>query len=157
MPQFDYDSLAACLDEHWPQDEAKARAKIRDFLWLVKGAFRKLGAVSPDNSNHAEYARWSGERAEATNRIRVLLRLMNDPDANPEALAERRRILITIGAEVSLPNLYIQQRRFAEDIGRIVLASRNPEEELRSLLYGPPATAEDPRMILKRELKLQRP
>jgi hypothetical protein len=82
---------------------------------------------------------------------------MNDPDANPEALAERRRILITIGAEVSLPNLYIQQRRFAEDIGRIVLASRNPEEELRSLLYGPPATAEDPRMILKRELKLQRP
>jgi hypothetical protein len=137
MIAIHYDCLAACLDKVGRQDDAEARAKIRDFLWLVKGAFGTLGAVPPDKSNRAEYAQWVGQRAEATQLIGLLVRLMNDRAVNPDVIENRRQILITIGAEVGLPNLHNQLRQFAEDIGVAVFASSTPLDTLKSLLYGP--------------------
>jgi hypothetical protein len=141
MPQFDYDSLAACLDELWLQDEAKAQEKFTALLWQARLDFGTLRAVRPGKHN----------RADATQRIRLLVRLMNDPAVSRDALVNRRRILITIGKQVGLPNLYNQLRQLAEDIGTAVLASPDPEKKLNSILHG---TAGQPKRDDKERIEI---
>jgi hypothetical protein len=127
-PQIDYDSLAACLDQLWLQDEAKARGRITALLQQARLDFGTLRVVRPDKRN----------QAEATQRIGLLVRLMNDSAVSHETIVERRRKLIEIGKEVGLPNLYQRVRGFVEDFGTDVLASPDPEKKLNSILHGPP-------------------
>jgi hypothetical protein len=127
MPEFDYDSLATCLDDHWLRDEAGVIAKVTAFLWQVRLDFDTLGAAHQDERN----------RAEATRRIGLLVRLWNDPDTIPEALVKRRRILDAAGNEVGLSDLHGQLRQFAEDLGTAALASPDQVKKFDLILHGP--------------------
>jgi len=140
-PQIDYDSLAACLDQLWLQDEAKAREKIKALLRQVRLDFSTLRAVRPDKRN----------RAKATQRIGLLVRLMNDSAVSHETIVERRLKLIEISKEVGLPNLYQRVREFAEEIGTAVLASPDPEKKLNSILHG---TAGQPKRDNKERIEI---
>jgi hypothetical protein len=125
MPRFDYDSLAACLDTLGLQDEAAAPASVTALLWQARLDFDivQSSIASPV------------ERAEATRRLALLVRLMNDPAASAEALTKRRPILIAAGKEAGVPDLHNRLRQLAEDIGTAALASPEPAETFKNILH----------------------
>jgi hypothetical protein len=102
-----------------------AIAKVTAFLWQVRLDFDTLGATHQDERN----------RAEATQRIGLLVRLVNDSDTIPEVLVKRRCILAAAGKKVGLSDLHGQLRQFVEDLGIAALAS--PDHIVKSVKEGP--------------------